>query len=284
MSINNYHISQINELYMAYLFSNKNWNRVMNGESLKQRYYDARSKLSHTEELHNISMKMYDEVMDWLKHHKKSKIKTVEYSGGGDHENPSDIILHFEDSTSLGISLKVSENKENIGFKNYSFRTLCEHFQDFSLHNLIEETDREILSSYELHDISQDKRKAFIRSNEKLKEHLSNYNDGRLFACREFIYNHLQSMKNINEYIFDKWFHLNGFEYIKVSGKVNTNTVKIEHYHSDIHDFLQSKITVTKTNHREVRIHKNDIPFFNIRTKNNSDMFCSIIKTTGVML
>lgn len=269
---------------MAYLLANKNWNKIENYEKLKEKYFQAREKLSDISELQNITFKMCDETKKWLKENKRGMIEKIEYSGTGNHENPSDIILHFKNSKSLGISLKVSEKSANIGFKNYSFRTISQHFSNYSLQNFIEESDKEILKKYNLLHMTQDERKKFIRSNEKLKECLSHYNEGRLLSCREFLFYHMSNMKNLNEYIFDRWFNLNESEYIKVSGKINTNDVVIEHYHANIDELMSSKITIEKNNCRDIKINKNNKSFFNIGMKNNSEMFCSTIQARGSML
>jgi hypothetical protein len=169
--IHNTDIATLNETLITYYLSNEKWT----DSTAKDRYYSKHNKISKKEldAIHTKSKNMAIMFMNQTdKNIKKSwwtpteKILS-EKINRPIKDNPSDVLVQFDDGTYLGLSAKhCKDNYKKIPFKNLALKTV-DTFFDGSMLEYSKDYIKECVSQYNL-PASLKERKQYIRNNPTL--------------------------------------------------------------------------------------------------------------------
>ena len=294
-------VSDINEILVGYFLNNENWY-----DREAKAKYDERKKQVSEEDLTRAighAKVMAEEFINYAKAHGyKLPVKGVYWTARPNimtklvgvevdqTKNPTDTLIKFSSGPSdgwLGLSAKSTKGKGEIGFKNPGVGTV-----DKVLGTKIGETYKQQLAQAVVQlglPDTDSKRKAFIRSNAKLKQRTEAIGVQMLAAMRDDLYARLAGMtpKQLFEYLIEYWMNANVMypPYVKITGQGNkppfSATVMDPTKNEKLDALATLKLSIEKVGNESLGIMANGKKIMKIRFKFESEKLASSLKLSG---
>jgi hypothetical protein len=294
-------LSDINEIYTAFVLANKKW---FDKEAQKQ--YNARvkqAKVDEVEDAHGKAEVMAEEFLRWAKQNGyKLPIKGVWWTARpgsmssavgvevDQRKNPTDVLIKFTSGPAngfLGLSAKATQGKGDIGFKNPGLgtvdRNLKMHLADEYANQL-----KQTIQKFGLPESAQT-RKEYIRSNAGIKTKTEEIGVKILSAMRDELFTKLKSMnqKELLKYLLTDWMDADVIypPYVKVTGQGNKppyRAVVMDPLKNEKLEALsKDKISLEKVGNESIGVMAGTKKIMKIRFKFESEKMASSVKLSG---
>lgn len=301
MKTSNTILSDINELYIAFILADSRW-----FDTAAESQYNMRLQQANPHEVtdaQNKAIVMVDAFKEWAKSNGYGNIiRQVWWTARpgsmsrafgepvDQKKNPTDVLVRFNTGPSkgyLGLSAKATKGKSDIGFKNPGIGTI-----DKSLSiSLADDYNKQLditIKKFKLPGSSA-ARKDFIRSNPKIKSETEKIGSQTLLSLRDKLLIRLNkfNQKDLLQYLLSYWMDADIIlpPYVKVTGMGNrvpykavvTDPINNEKM-SALSKYL---ITLEKIGNESIGVKAGSKKIMKIRFKFESEKMASSVKLSG---
>lgn len=296
-------ISDINELHLGLVLSNRDWSKM--GPVAKNQYNRRLSEVSKEDAAMAIGRaeKMAEEVLKWCYANEYSgSIKEVWWTARpgtlsqavgrqiDQKENPADILIRFAIGPAdgfLGISAKSTQGKNDIGFKNPGVGTL-DRILGLNMSKLVNIVLQKTIVDFQLPK-SALQRKAYIRKNTGLKKQTEIIGSELLGNLRNMLFSKYDKInqKQFLDHLLHNWMDAEIIypPYIKATGMgskqpfiaVIMDPIKNE----KLNALVNYAVTAVKLGNESIGIKAGDKRIMIIRFKFESEKMASSVKLSG---
>ena len=294
-------LSDINEIYTAFVLANKKW-----FDKDAQKQYNARLKQAKTNEVIDAQEKaevMAEEFLKWAKQNKyKLPIKSIWWTARpgsmadavgeevDQKKNPTDVLIKFASGPAngfLGLSAKATQGKGDIGFKNPGLGTVDKNLKMHLADDYANELEKTI-KKFNLPSSAQE-RKDYIRSNTGIKKHTEEIGVKFLSAMRDKLLIKINSMtqRELLKYLLTDWMDADVVypPYVKVTGQGNKppyRAVVMDPLKNEKLEALSKyKISLEKVGNESIGVMAGTKKIMKIRFKFESEKMASSVKLSG---
>lgn len=294
-------LSDINEIYIGYILSDKKW-----FDNAAKIHYNSRTKIATPEETYDAQSKsvvMAAEFLSWAKkNHYSGIVKNVWWTARpgsmsnavgrevDQKKNPTDILVLFTGGPAdgfLGLSAKATKTKGDIGFKNPGLGTIDRNLK-LSLSDRYKSVLDAMIVKLKL-PASSTERKIYLRANSKIKSVTESTGVELLCEMRNSLLTRLKKMKQpeLVKYLLTDWMDAEILypPYIKVTGQGNKAPYKAvvsDPIKNDKLDALAKyQISLEKIGNESIGVKAGDKKIMKIRFKFESEKMASSLKLSG---
>lgn len=294
-------LSDINEIYTAYVLAGKTW---FDKEAQKQ--YNQRIEQAQIEEIEDAQGKaevMAEEFLSWAKKNgyklpvvgvwwtaRPGSMSSAVGTEVDQRKNPTDVLVKFKSGPAngfLGLSAKATQGKGDIGFKNPGLGTVDRNLKL----SLAKEYENQLQHTIKLFDLPQSSssRKSAIRANPGIKAKTEQIGVKVLAAMRDVMFQRLSKMnqKELMKYLLSDWMDAEVLypPYVKVTGQGNKppyNAVVMDPVKNEKLDALSKyEITLEKVGNESIGVSAGKKKIMKIRFKFESEKMASSVKLSG---
>lgn len=286
--------SDLNEIATGYCIVHGNWSKFQNNQEAKILFHKRKSQLSSKEYQNQIdrSKRMACEVIRWAKSNGYcGKVEQVWWTartgilstviGQDCKNNPSDILLKFDDGALLGLSLKSSQTNGNLKIKNVGIGTLGIILNVNFMSSVFSKID----NTFKKCNLPNNKinRKKYIRNNPKIQKYTRKIGNEVLLTLRNELF---ETYKKLNQdkmvkHLETVWLNSNktNFPYIRVNGfgEKGNRGVLIE----EPNKLKWNHISIKKTGNNSINFLVDDKPFIRLRLKWDTEPLAGCVKLSG---
>ena len=300
--MSNKFFADVNEIYLGYFCVNENWNAFENNEYAQEILQKRKQEVAEQvfkDQIHKAKI-MANSCLEWARDNnyiglpikcwwtaEVNSLKKILQKDIDSKENPTDILLLFEDGNYLGLSAKTTKKGTDIGFKNHGAGTLSS-ILNIDLQKNALKLEAEAVQKYNLPE-EKKTRKIFIRSNPQIRKHTTKIGSRMLNLVRDELYNTLSSMEqeDLRKHIISHWLDAREIypKYIKVTGHGKNGSYKVTIQDPQKNEKLtalqNNDIMLSRSGCEIIRIEAGEKKICRLRPKFTSEKLATSIKVSG---